>query len=113
SKEELMDELDEQGISEKEFMSDIKSQVKIEELIEDESKKVDLEPTDDELKEAYESMKSQQDEADDDADTPDFKEVKSDMKEQMKQQKMAEEAQTLVDDLRDDDDADVSIADIG
>src|SRR5699024_8332343 len=65
SKDELLDSLKEQqDMDEDEFMEQIETQVRVDKLLEEESG--DLEPSEDEVKEAYEDMKKQQVEADSD-----------------------------------------------
>lgn len=105
SKDDLMAQLDEQGIDKDEFMSEIESQVKINQLIAEEAG--DFEPTEDELKEAYEQSKKQQEEAGVEEELPKFEEVKDQLKEQLTQQKEAEEVNTIVEKLRKD--ADITI----
>src|SRR5699024_5394756 len=58
SKDELVEALEEQGMDEDEFMEQIETQVRVHKLLEEESG--DLEPSEDEVKEAYEDMKKQQ-----------------------------------------------------
>src|SRR5699024_9438089 len=101
SKDELVEALEEQGMDEDEFMEQIETQVRVDKLLEEESG--DLEPSEDEVKEAYEDMKKQQEEADSDEDVPEFDE----MKDQLKQQNQQEVTEDLVAKLRED--ADVKI----
>jgi len=105
TKEELLQAFEEQGMEEKELMSLIETEVKIDQLIAEESG--DIEPTDQEAEEAYDRMKAEQEEMGSEEELPDFDEIKSDLKEQLKQQKEAEAVQTLVEKLRKD--ADVTI----
>lgn len=105
TKEELLAALEEQGMKEKEVMELIETQVKIDQLIAEESG--NMEPTDDEVKEAYDNMKAQQEEMGNDEEFPAFDEIEPDLKEQVKQQKEMEATETLVEKLRKD--ADVTI----
>lgn len=105
SKDELFAAFAEQGMEEEELMEDIKTQVRVEQLVAEEAG--DIDPTDEEAEEAYEAMKAQQEEMGSDEELPEFDEIKSDLKEQVKQQKEAEFVQDFVDKLRED--ADVTI----
>src|SRR5699024_8510924 len=106
SKDELLDALKEQqDMDEDEFMEQIETQVRVDKLLEEESG--DLDPTEDEVKEAYEDMKKQQEEADSDEDVPEFDEMEDQLKEQLKQQNQQEVTEDLVAKLRED--ADVKI----
>src|SRR5699024_9991708 len=58
SKDDILEQFEEQGIDEKEFMSEVENQIKIEQLMEEEAG--DFEPSDAEIEEAYEMMKEQQ-----------------------------------------------------
>ena len=107
SKDELLDAFKEQGMDEDEFMSQIETQVKVDKLIAEESG--DTEPTKDEVKDAYETMKKQQEEADSDEEIPEYDDVKSDLKAQLQQQKEAEATQKYVDKLRKDADVTINI----
>lgn len=98
TKEELLTALKEQGMEEKEVMELIETQVKIEQLIAEESG--DIEPTDEEVKEAYDNMKAQQEEMGSEEEFPAFDEIESDLKQQVKQQKEMEVTETLVEKLR-------------
>src|SRR5699024_8925628 len=105
SKDELVEALEEQGMDEDEFMEQIETQVRVDKLLEEESG--DLDPSEDEVKEAYEDMKKQQEEADTDEDVPEFDEMEDQLKEQLKQQNQQEVTEDLVAKLRED--ADVKI----
>jgi len=105
SKDELVATFEEQGTDEKELLLLIETQVKINQLIAEESG--DIEPTDKEVEEAYESMKDQYKEMDNEEELPDFEDVKPDISEQLKQQKEVEVIESLVKKLRED--ADVTI----
>ncbi|MFZ4451628.1 SurA N-terminal domain-containing protein [Salibacterium aidingense] len=109
SQDELMTALKEQqGMNKEEVMAQIETQVKIDQLISEETG--DVEPTEEELKQAYEQAKAQQAQMSgegEDAETPSFEEMKPDLKEQVKSQKEAEASQALVEELRKN--ADVSI----
>lgn len=105
SKEDLLAAFEEQGMDEKEFMSEVETQVKVDQLIEEISE--DTEPTEEETKEAYEMIKSQQEEAGSEEDFPEFDDIKSDLAEQLKEQKKSEEAGSFIETLREK--ADVTI----
>ncbi|MFD2760046.1 SurA N-terminal domain-containing protein [Lentibacillus juripiscarius] len=115
SKDKLLSKLEEQGMKEKEVVSQIKTQVKVEKLISEESG--DTEPTEEELQKAYDQWKSQQEKAKEgnkgekedgeEKKIASFDEKKSDLKSQLKTQKENKARQTLVEKLRKD--ADVTI----
>ncbi|RSL31895.1 peptidylprolyl isomerase [Salibacterium salarium] len=110
SKDELISTLEEQqGMSEEEIMSQVETQVKVDQLIAEEAG--DTEPTEEELQEAYEQVKTQQEQMGgqngEDTEVPSFEEMKPDLKEQVISQKEADASQTLVENLRES--ADVTI----
>ncbi len=105
SNDDFFSALEEQGTGEEEVMSQIEMQVKVDQLIE--SVSGDIEPTEEELKEAYEQVKAQQEQMGEDAEVPSFEEVKPDLKEQLIMQKQGEETQKLIEKLREE--ADVTI----
>lgn len=100
SADEFMGALKEQGMEEPEVKSRVEIQVKIEQLIADEAG--DIQPSDKELKELYDTQKEQMGET-----APPFAEMKPQLEEQAKAQKESEVAQTLVGDLREN--ADISV----
>jgi len=100
SKEELFEQLSEQGVDENDFMSDIEKQAKIERLIADEVGEIDV--PEDEIKEAYDEVKAQQEAMEDsDQEFPDYDEAKPILEEQLKNEKQAMAIQEIVDKLRD------------
>ncbi|MFG6115832.1 SurA N-terminal domain-containing protein [Halobacillus sp. MO56] len=107
SKEEFLAQLEKQGMSEKEVMSQLETQVKVEQLIAAEAG--DIEPTEEEMKKMYEQMKAQQEQMGGESKVPSFEEAKPSLKQQLKQQKEAEEAQKLIKNLREDADVKVHI----
>ncbi|WP_431801128.1 SurA N-terminal domain-containing protein [Halobacillus andaensis] len=105
STDEFLSALEEQGMSEDEVMSQIETQVKVDQLIASEAG--DTEPTEEELKEAYEQMKAQQEQMGGEGEMPSYEDAKPDLEEQVKTQKESEVTQTLVEELRED--ADVTV----
>ncbi|MCJ7841658.1 SurA N-terminal domain-containing protein [Lederbergia sp. NSJ-179] len=105
SKDELLKVLKKQGVAEDEFMSQVETQVKLDQLIAKVSG--DIEPSEDEIKEAYESMKAQQEETGSDQELPSFDEAKSQIADELKESKQQEATQKYVAELRKD--ADVTI----
>lgn len=105
SKDDLIEAFEEQGVDEKTFMSEVETQVKLNQLLEDIT--TDIEVTEDETKEAYETMISEQEEAGSDEEPPEFNDIKSDLEEQLLDQKKAEETEAYVETLRED--ADITI----
>ncbi|MFC3040531.1 SurA N-terminal domain-containing protein [Virgibacillus xinjiangensis] len=101
SKDELIAAFEEQGTSEEEVISQVQTQVKLDKLIAEESG--DIEPTEEELKEAYEQAKSQQEQmAGEEGGTemPSYEDVKPQLKDQLKQQKEGEVTMALIEELR-------------
>ncbi|UOQ91777.1 SurA N-terminal domain-containing protein [Halobacillus shinanisalinarum] len=107
SKEEFMSALKKQGMNEEEVMSQLKTQVKVDQLIAAEAG--DVEPTDKELKAAYDQIKKQQEQMGGGAEIPSFDEMKPKLETQVKSQKEAKAAQTLVEKLRKDADVTVNL----
>lgn len=114
SKKELLSQLKEQqGLDKKQVMEDVKTQVKLEQLVKEKSG--DPEPTDKELRKYYKQMVEQQEQGQQqeqggqDAQTPPFKEIKPQLKQQLEQQKVAEAEQTLVKKLRKDADVKINL----
>lgn len=105
TRDELLAIFAEQGLDEEEFMSQVEIQVKVDQLIADISK--DIELTEEETLEAYETIKAQQEQADGEDEFPPFEDLKSGLEEQLKEQKKAEETDTFVEKLREE--ADITI----
>lgn len=105
SKDELLAAFEEQGLSEDEFMEQVETQFKVDELVNNLGK--DIKVTEDEAKEAYDTLKEQQEQVESDEEFPAFDEIKSDLEEQLLAQKKSEETNALVEKLRDE--ADVTI----
>ncbi|ANU25904.1 SurA N-terminal domain-containing protein [Planococcus versutus] len=97
SSDELLAALEEQGVSKKEVMTQIESQVKIDQLIASETGEIKL--TDEEVQKFYDEAKAQQEKAGGE-EIPAFKEVKPQIEEQLKMQKEGEATQTLIAKLR-------------
>ena len=111
SKEQLLEALEEQGMDEQEVMNQLKTQVKVTQLIENETG--DVEPTEEELQELYDEIVAQQEqmqEADGESvEVPNFEEMKPDLVGYVEEQKTAEAAQNLIEKLRDDADVEIYI----
>src|SRR5699024_5480531 len=105
SKEDLLAIFEEQGMDEKEFNSQIETQVKVDQLVLEISK--DFEPTEEETKETYETIKAQQEEMNSEEEFPEYEEIKADIQNQLIEQKKAEETESLVETLREE--ADITI----
>lgn len=117
STDEFISALEEQGMNEDEVMSQVETQVKVDKLIAEESG--DIEPTEEELQEAYDQFTAQQEQMNQNSegegegdgegqgDIPSFEEMESDLETQVERQKEAEATQTIVDQLRES--ADVTI----
>lgn len=108
SREEMIERFEEQGITEEELMSDIELQAKVNLLIDDETK--NSEPTDEEIKEAYEEIKAEFEQMEDqDEEAPEFDEIKDDLRERMKQQNANKKVQDVIKDLREKSDVTLHI----
>ncbi|ASN05626.1 SurA N-terminal domain-containing protein [Virgibacillus necropolis] len=107
STDEFLATLKKQGMDEKEVMSQVETQVKVDKLIASESG--DIEPTKEELEKAYEQVKAQQKKMGGEGKVPSFDEVKPALKEQIKGQKKAKVSQKLVKNLRKDADVTVNL----
>lgn len=104
STEEFLAALEEQGVSEEEVMKQVEVQVKVDQLIAQETGEIN--PTDEELQTFYDEAQAQQKEAGGE-ELPAFEEVKPQLEEQIKMQKEGEAVQALVAQLRES--ADVTI----
>jgi len=104
SKDEFLSALNEQGMAEEEVMSQIETQVKVDQLIAESAG--DIDPSNEELEAAYEQVKAQQEQMGGE-ELPAFEELKPELEEQVKMQKENEATQTLVAELREK--ADVTI----
>lgn len=98
--EKLFAMFEDQGMDKDVVMKEIEQQVKVEHLITNESG--DIEPTEEELKESYESLKMQHAQMDSEEEPPAFDDVKEALKDQLKGQKEIETAETLIEKLRED-----------
>ncbi|WP_157130925.1 SurA N-terminal domain-containing protein [Halobacillus mangrovi] len=109
SKEKFLSKLEEQGMKEEEVMAQVEKQMKLEKLLAEEAG--DLEPTEKEMKEAYEQMKKQQEKAGGESKSkvPSYEEAKPMIKQQLSGQKEAQAYQKLVEDLKKDADVKVNV----
>lgn len=102
---------EQQDMNEEEIMAEVETQVKVDQLIAEESG--DTEPTDEELEEAYDQLTAQQEqmsgENEEEVEIPPFEEVKSDLKDQLKNQKETEQMQSLVEELRENEDVTINL----
>lgn len=98
TKEELLETFKEQGTDEEEFMSQVEVQVKVDQLVDGISEDVEL--TEEETKEAYETLKAQQEQVDSEEELPSFDEIKSSLEEQLKDQKAGVEIEAFIESLR-------------
>lgn len=103
SRKELIAALEKQGMSKKQLMADVKTQVKVDKVIDEETG--DAKPTEEELKKLYKQTVEQQEQMGQQSPgqkTPSYKEMKPQLEQQAVQQKQGEVAQKLVKDLRKD-----------
>jgi hypothetical protein len=98
----FMAALKEQGMDREEVQSQVRVQVKVEQLVADEAG--DIEPTDKEVRALYEQMVAQQEQSGAKgvgSEVPPLKQVRPQLEEQLTSQKRSEVAQALVSTLRD------------
>lgn len=111
SKKELFATLKkQQGLEKSQVLDDLKTQVKLEQLIKKQSG--DPEPTNKELRQYYKQMVEQQGaqgEEQGGQDPPKFDEIKPQLKQQLEQQKTAEAEQAIVKKLRKDADVKINL----
>ncbi|WP_112180961.1 MULTISPECIES: SurA N-terminal domain-containing protein [Paraliobacillus] len=108
SQEEFLAAIEEQGTEQEEVMSQIELQVKVDQLIANES--ADIEPTDEEMQTYYDQLVEQQEQTGEEGvEIPSFEEAKPQIEEQLKSQKEAEVTQTLINTLREDADVTINI----
>ncbi|MBP3952881.1 SurA N-terminal domain-containing protein [Bacillus suaedae] len=111
SREALMSAFEQQGLSEAQVMSEVEMQVKIDQMIANESGEIEV--TDEELNELYEMFVAQQEqmggEDGQEVEVPSFDEIKSELENQVRSQKEAELAQAFVESLRADADVTVNL----
>lgn len=106
SSKEFLAALKEQGIPEEEVMEQVKTQVKVDQLVAKETG--EIKPTDEELQKVYEQAQAQQKEAGSE-ELPAFEEVKPQLEEQVKMQKESEAVQGLVAKLREAADVKINL----
>ncbi|MYL50586.1 peptidylprolyl isomerase [Halobacillus litoralis] len=107
SADEFLAALEEQGMSEKEVKSQVKTQVKIDKLIAEEAG--DVKPSEEEIKEAYDKMKEQQEKMDTEQEVPSYEEAKPTIEQQLTRQKEGQATQKLVDSLREEAEVTVNL----
>lgn len=107
SGDELVAALADQGLSEEDVLDQVETQVKVDQLVAAEAG--DLEPTQAELREAYDAAVAQQEQAGGGAEVPPFQEVRPQVVEQVRAQRTAEATQTLVDQLREEGDVTINL----
>ncbi|PYZ94972.1 peptidylprolyl isomerase [Salipaludibacillus keqinensis] len=109
SQDQFLAALEDQGMDEEEVMSQVETQVKIDQLLASETG--DAEPSDEELEQLYDEMVAQQEQMGgaegEETEIPSFEEMKPELENHVQAEKEAEAAQTLVEDLRED--ADVTV----
>lgn len=112
SEEDFFAAMEESGMSEDDIRAELEKQVKVEGLIAEEAG--DVEPTDEELQEAYDEQIAAREEAQsegegEETEPPAFEDVKPQIEEQLVREKEAEAAQGLSEDLREDADVTVNL----
>ncbi|SFJ75554.1 peptidyl-prolyl cis-trans isomerase SurA [Halobacillus dabanensis] len=107
SAEEFLTALEEQGMGEEEVRSQLQSQIKIDKLVAEEAG--DVQPSEEEMKEAYDKMKEQQKQMDTEQEVPSFEEAKPTIEQQLTRQKEGQATQKLVDSLREEADVTVNL----
>lgn len=107
NRDELFAALDEQGLPEDEVMNLLETQIKVDQLIEDESG--EIEPTDEELQEMYDQMQEQQGQTEGEEEPPSFEELKPQLEQQFVMQKQGEVTQALIEQLKEDADTTIHL----
>ncbi|HSI67072.1 MAG TPA: SurA N-terminal domain-containing protein [Planococcus sp. (in: firmicutes)] len=107
SKEQFLEALEEQGMTEEEVMAQLETQVKVNQLIAAETGNTEV--TDEELQELYEQIQAQQEQSESAEELPSFEDLKPELEEQVKMQKENEAAQTLIADLRENGDVTINL----
>ena len=110
STDEFVAAMGEQGLDEDDVMSEIRTQVQIEQLVTDEFG--EFEASEAELEEAYAQVQAQQEQMgaaqpEQPTELPPLDEVRGELEEQLRSQEQMEQMQTLVENLRGD--ADVTV----
>lgn len=98
--DEALAALKEQGLNEDEVYSQLKTQVRLDKLIAEETG--DIEPTEDELRDLYDEAVAQQKQSGAEDELPSFEDAKPQLIEQATSQKQSEAYKTIVDGLRED-----------
>ncbi|SDH02023.1 SurA N-terminal domain-containing protein [Alteribacillus persepolensis] len=96
SEEEFHQALQKENYTEKNLKEDIKNQIKVEKLVEDEAS--DINVSEEELREMYEELNHGQ--SSEESSSPSFEESKDQLKQQILEQKEGRHIQKLVEDLR-------------
>lgn len=107
---EFLAALAEQGMTKEQVVADLKRQVKINHLVDDEAGTIKV--TEKELKDLYEQAVAQQEQSGEQSpgtEPPSYEEMKPQLKEQIESQKKNEVAQKLVESLRSDADVTVHV----
>ena len=97
--------MEQSGMSEEELRTELANQVKVQQLISEESG--DTEPTEEEMQEVYDEQIAAREDAGEDSETPEFEDVKPQIEQQLSREKEVQAAQDLADELREE--ADVTI----
>lgn len=110
--DEFLKALEEQGTDRESVDAQLKQQVEVEAVIEQEVGEIGA--SDEELQEAYEQQKAMQEQMTEQsgesaAAVPEFEEVKEQLEEQVVQQKESEATQTLVEQLRSEGDVEIKL----
>ncbi|SOC44331.1 SurA N-terminal domain-containing protein [Salinicoccus kekensis] len=105
SEDEFISAMEEGGMSEEELRNELANQVKVQQLISEESG--DTEPTEEEMQEVYDEQIAAREDAGEDSETPEFEDVKPQIEQQLSREKEVQAAQDLADELREE--ADVTI----
>lgn len=110
SQDDFFAKMEEQGMKKDEVMSQVETQVKMDQLVAEETGEV--EPSDEELKKIYDQQKEQMSQMQGEEggqEMPSFDEMKPQLKEQVVMQKESEAAQKLAEELKEKSDVTVNI----
>jgi peptidyl-prolyl cis-trans isomerase SurA len=103
SPEQFLELLQEQGgLTDEEARAEVETQVKVDTLIAEEATVED--PSEEDLRDLYDSLVGDQEGAAQEAEVPPFEEVRDQLAEQLRGQREADAVSTLVEDLREDAD---------
>lgn len=106
-RDELFAAFEEQGMPEDELTSLLETQIKVDQLIEEESG--EIEPTEEELQEMYDEMLEMQGQTEGEGEAPSFEELEPQLVQQYEMEKQGEAVQALIETLNEDADTTIHL----